>query len=140
VKFQDFELGAAPPTSSAMRRGVLWCLNTARVAVNNPSALHLLFVRPPCDLTFWLSRGPRRDPPSSGHSNGHRSGYAARHLNQADETKSKLCYMGHATTENRHGLAVAGMVTHANIDSDGPGIVASGMLLFLERLRDLAVI
>ncbi|HMA75590.1 MAG TPA: tetratricopeptide repeat-containing protein [Xanthobacteraceae bacterium] len=46
VKFQDFELGAAPPTSSAMRRGVLWCLNTARVAVNNPSALHLLFVRP----------------------------------------------------------------------------------------------
>ncbi|CAH2403128.1 tetratricopeptide repeat protein [Mesorhizobium escarrei] len=46
VKFQDFELGAAPPTSSAMQRGVLWCLNTARVAANNPSALHLLFVRP----------------------------------------------------------------------------------------------
>jgi tetratricopeptide (TPR) repeat protein len=46
VKFQDFELGAAPPTSSAMRQGVLWCLNTARVAVNNPSALHLLFVCP----------------------------------------------------------------------------------------------
>jgi hypothetical protein len=26
----------------------------------------------------------------------------------------KLCYMGHATMENRHGLAMAGMVTHAN--------------------------
>jgi hypothetical protein len=26
----------------------------------------------------------------------------------------KLCYMGHATMENRHGLAVAGMVTLAN--------------------------
>jgi hypothetical protein len=26
---------------------------------------------------------------------------------------SKLCYMGHATMENRHGLAVAGMVTLA---------------------------
>ena len=28
--------------------------------------------------------------------------------------EAKLCYMGHATMENRHGLAVAGMVTHAN--------------------------
>ena len=28
--------------------------------------------------------------------------------------EAKLSYMGHATTENRHGLAVAGMVTHAN--------------------------
>ena len=27
--------------------------------------------------------------------------------------EAKLCYMGHATMENRHGLAVAGMVTHA---------------------------
>ena len=27
---------------------------------------------------------------------------------------AKLCYMGHATMENRHGLAVAGMVTLAN--------------------------
>jgi hypothetical protein len=25
----------------------------------------------------------------------------------------RLCYMGHATMENRHGLAVAGMVTLA---------------------------
>jgi len=41
-----FELGAAPPTSSTMRRGVLWCLNTARVAVRRPSDLHLLYVRP----------------------------------------------------------------------------------------------
>src|SRR6476660_2403960 len=28
--------------------------------------------------------------------------------------EAKLCYMGHTTMENRHGLAVAGMVTHAN--------------------------
>ena len=28
--------------------------------------------------------------------------------------ESRLCYMGHAVMENRHGLAVAGMVTHAN--------------------------
>jgi len=28
--------------------------------------------------------------------------------------ESKLCYMGHATMENRHGLAVAGMVTRAD--------------------------
>ena len=27
---------------------------------------------------------------------------------------AKLCYMGHATMENRHGLAVAGIVTLAN--------------------------
>jgi len=28
--------------------------------------------------------------------------------------EAKLCYMGHATMENRHGLAVAGMVTLAS--------------------------
>jgi len=28
--------------------------------------------------------------------------------------EAKLCYMGHATMENRHGLAVAGMITLAN--------------------------
>ena len=28
--------------------------------------------------------------------------------------EAKLCYMGHVTMENRHGLAVAGMVTAAN--------------------------
>jgi hypothetical protein len=28
--------------------------------------------------------------------------------------EAKLCYMGHATMENRHGLAVGGMVTLAN--------------------------
>jgi transposase len=28
--------------------------------------------------------------------------------------EAKLCYMGHATMENRHGLAVAGRVTQAN--------------------------
>jgi transposase len=28
--------------------------------------------------------------------------------------EARLCYMGHATMENRHGLAVAGMVTLAN--------------------------
>src|ERR1700732_3050068 len=30
--------------------------------------------------------------------------------------EAKLCYMGHATMENRHGLAVAGMVTLANAE------------------------
>jgi hypothetical protein len=28
--------------------------------------------------------------------------------------EAKLCYMGHATRENRHGLAVAGIVTQAS--------------------------
>jgi hypothetical protein len=28
--------------------------------------------------------------------------------------EARLCYMGHTTMENRHGLAVAGTVTHAN--------------------------
>ena len=33
---------------------------------------------------------------------------------KASGREAKLCYMGHAVMENRHGLAVAGMVTHAN--------------------------
>ena len=33
---------------------------------------------------------------------------------KANGREAKLCYMGHATMENRHGLAVAGIVTHAN--------------------------
>ena len=33
---------------------------------------------------------------------------------KAGGREAKLCYMGHATMENRHGLAVAGMVTLAN--------------------------
>jgi hypothetical protein len=33
--------------------------------------------------------------------------------------EAKLCYMGHATMENRHGLVVAGMVTHANGTAEG---------------------
>jgi transposase len=32
---------------------------------------------------------------------------------KADGREAKLCYMGHALMENRHGLAVAGMVTRA---------------------------
>ena len=35
-------------------------------------------------------------------------------LPQGRRAGSKVCYMGHATMENRHGLAVAGMVTLAN--------------------------
>jgi transposase len=33
---------------------------------------------------------------------------------KAQGREAKLSYMGHATMENRHGLAVAGMVTHAD--------------------------
>jgi Transposase DDE domain len=33
---------------------------------------------------------------------------------KADGREAKLCFMGHALTENRHGLAVAGMVTTAD--------------------------
>jgi transposase len=33
---------------------------------------------------------------------------------KANGREAKLCYMGHATMENRHGLAVAGIVTPAN--------------------------
>jgi transposase len=32
---------------------------------------------------------------------------------KSDGKESKLCYIGHATMENRHGLAVAGIVTQA---------------------------
>src|SRR5207302_1547013 len=32
---------------------------------------------------------------------------------KASGREAKLCYMGHATMENRHGLAVDGTVTHA---------------------------
>jgi transposase len=32
---------------------------------------------------------------------------------KSDGKESTLCYMGHATIENRHGLVVAGIVTHA---------------------------
>ncbi|MCK1600473.1 hypothetical protein IVB02_03300 [Bradyrhizobium sp. 166] len=35
-------------------------------------------------------------------------------LSQGGRTEAKLCYIGHATMENRHGLAVAGRVTHGN--------------------------
>ena len=37
-----------------------------------------------------------------------------RFYRKAAGREAKLCYMGHATMENRHGLAVAGMVTLAN--------------------------
>ncbi|MGR4932637.1 hypothetical protein ACIPUD_38510 [Bradyrhizobium sp. CAR08] len=33
---------------------------------------------------------------------------------EAAGREAKLCCMGRATMENRHGLAVAGRVTHAN--------------------------
>ena len=33
---------------------------------------------------------------------------------KAARREAKLCYMGHATMEERHGLAVAGMVTLAD--------------------------
>src|SRR5262249_49580252 len=36
-----------------------------------------------------------------------------RFYRKAAGREAKLCYMGHATMENRHGLAVAGMVTLA---------------------------
>jgi hypothetical protein len=32
---------------------------------------------------------------------------------KADGREAKLCFMGHALMENRHGLAVAGMVPAA---------------------------
>ena len=33
---------------------------------------------------------------------------------KADGREARLCFMGHVTTENRHSLAVAGMVTRAS--------------------------
>ena len=35
----------------------------------------------------------------------------SRSYRKAARREAKLCYMGHAIMENRHGLAVAGMVT-----------------------------
>lgn len=37
----------------------------------------------------------------------------ARLYRKGDGQESRLCYMGHAVMENRHGLAVSGEVTHA---------------------------
>src|SRR5204862_6145889 len=45
---------------------------------------------------------------------------------KASGREAKLCYMGHATMENRHGLAVAGIVTLANGTAEGR---ASEMML-----------
>src|SRR6187200_2308318 len=42
------------------------------------------------------------------------SGVDSRLCRKTERREAKLAYMGHATMENRHGLAVAGMVTLAN--------------------------
>ena len=50
---------------------------------------------------------------SHGWADKRWSAFASRLYRKAAGREAKLCYMGHATMENRHGLAVAGTVTFA---------------------------
>lgn len=50
----------------------------------------------------------------------------ARLYRKSDKTASILCYQGHALIENRHGLVVSAVVTHA--DGTGDRFAALCML------------
>jgi transposase len=79
-------------------------------------------------IEAWASHKSFRPKDGSGDGNGTdfhgRKRKNATHASTSDPDsrlyrkaagrEAKLCYMGHATMENRHGLAVAGLVTTAN--------------------------
>src|SRR5277367_1005583 len=80
-------------------------------------------------IEAWASQKSFRPKDGSGDGNGGANFHGQKRKNdthasttdpdsrlyrKAAGREAKLSYMGHATTENRHGLAVAGMVTHAN--------------------------
>lgn len=78
-------------------------------------------------IEAWASQKSFRPKDGSGDDNGANfhgqkrkndthastSDPDSRLYRKATGREAKLCYMGHATMENRHGLAVAGMVTQA---------------------------
>src|ERR1700760_4672067 len=80
-------------------------------------------------IEAWASQKSFRPKDGSGNDDGGANFHGQKRKNdthasttdpdcrlyrKAAGREAKLCYMGHATMENRHGLAVAGMVTHAN--------------------------
>jgi transposase len=80
-------------------------------------------------IEAWASQKSFRPKDGSGEGDGGANFHGQKRKNDTHASTSdpdsrlyrkaagreaKLCYMGHATMENRHGLAVAGMVTHAN--------------------------
>ena len=56
---------------------------------------------------------PQRRSASQNDTHASTSDPDSRLYRKAAGREAKLCYMGHATMENRHGLAVAGTVTFA---------------------------
>lgn len=77
-------------------------------------------------LEAWASRKsfqPKEEPPENGSgrrgelqlndTHASTTDPEARMYKKSAGGESKLCYLGHALTENRHGLVVAGMVTPA---------------------------
>jgi transposase len=71
-------------------------------------------------IEAWASQKSFRPKDGSGDDDGGANFHGqkrnpdSRLYRKAAGREAKLCYMGHATMENRHGLAVTGMVTHAN--------------------------
>src|SRR3954464_8569356 len=80
-------------------------------------------------IEAWASQKSFRPKDGSGEADGGANFHGQKRKNdthasttdpdsrlyrKAAGREAKLCYMGHATMENRHGLAVAGRVTHAN--------------------------
>ena len=80
-------------------------------------------------IEAWASHKSFRPKDGSGDDDGGADFHSQRRKNDTHASTSdpdcrlyrkaagreaKLCYMGHATMENRHRLAVAGRVTHAN--------------------------
>ena len=58
-----------------------------------------------------MARTSWPDPQERHPSEHHRSRQPA--VSQGGRREAKLCYMGHVTMENRHGLAVAGLLSKA---------------------------
>jgi transposase len=80
-------------------------------------------------IEAWASQKSFRPKDDSGDDNDGSDFHGQKRKNDTHESttdpesklyrkaagrEAKLCYMGHVTMENRHGLAVAGMVTQAN--------------------------
>ena len=80
-------------------------------------------------IEAWASQKSFRPKDGSGEGDGGANFHGQKRKNDTHASTSdpdsrlyrkaagreaKLSYMGHVTMENRHGLAVAGMVTHAN--------------------------
>src|SRR6266511_2210574 len=65
-------------------------------------------------IEAWASQANFHGQKRKNDTHASTSDPDSRLYRKAAGREAKLCYMGHATMENRHGLAVAGMVTFAN--------------------------